>query len=103
MAQGEENPIAEHPSVGMPERLRVLWSNPQIRYPILVLLYLLLIGSIVNAMLEDLRRPLERLEELTAASVHYFIRIFTELTTHRGNLVTFDGFAVSIIVTKERA
>ena len=98
MAQGEESPIAERPSVGNLERLRILWSNPQIRYPILVLVYLLLIGSVFNAMLDDLRRPLERLEELTAASVHLFVRIFTELTTHRGNLVTFDGFAVSIII-----
>jgi archaeosortase B (VPXXXP-CTERM-specific) len=34
----------------------------------------------------------------TATSVHYFLRIFTEATTLRGDLVTYDGFAVSIII-----
>ena len=80
-------------------RARTLWANPQIRYPLLVLVYLLLIGSVFNAALADLRGgPLRQLEEFTAASVYYFVRAFTELTTHRGTLVTLDGFAVSIIL-----
>jgi archaeosortase B (VPXXXP-CTERM-specific) len=57
MSESVEKPSA-------PSRLRALWANPQIRYPLLVL----------------------------------FVLLFTDLTTHRGNLVTFDGFAVSIII-----
>lgn len=80
------------------QRLRAIWDNPQIRYPLLVLTYLMIGGSIFNAFLEDLREPLQELEKLTAMAVFGFVRIFTELTTWRGNLVTFDGFAVSIII-----
>ncbi|MEM9177154.1 MAG: hypothetical protein AAGC67_18225 [Myxococcota bacterium] len=77
---------------------RRLWANPQIRYPLLVLVYLLAIGSVFNASLASLRGPLESLSAWTAASVHVFLRVFTEATTLRGHLVTFDGFAVSIII-----
>lgn len=82
----------------LPARLHRLWANPQIRYPLLVLLYLLVIGSIFNALLEDLRGPLQQLEQFTARSVHLLVLVFSELTTQRGNLVTLDGFAVSIII-----
>jgi len=94
MSDVQDSPAAPN----LPARLRVLWANPQVRYPLLVLVYLLVIGSAFNAVLQDLRGPLEKLEELTAASVHHFVRIFTELTTQRGKLVTLDGFAVSIII-----
>jgi archaeosortase B (VPXXXP-CTERM-specific) len=94
MLDTQDSPVA--PS--LPARLGILWANPQVRYPLLVLVYLLVIGSAFNAVLQDLRGPLEQLEELTAASVHHFVRIFTQLTTQRGNLVTLDGFAVSIII-----
>jgi archaeosortase B (VPXXXP-CTERM-specific) len=94
MLDTQDSPVA--PS--LPIRLRILWANPQVRYPLLVLVYLLVIGSAFNAVLQDLRGPLEQLEKLTAASVHHFVRIFTQLTTQRGNLVTLDGFAVSIII-----
>ena len=77
---------------------RRLWGNPQIRYPLLVLLYLTLIGSIFNSVFGQLRDPLRHLENFTATGVYYFVRVFTEFTTHRGNLVTLDGFAVSIIL-----
>jgi archaeosortase B (VPXXXP-CTERM-specific) len=94
--------MSETDNTGTParliERTRLLWANPQIRYPVLVLIYLLAIGSVFNAYLLELRGPLESLEKFTAAGVHYFIRVFTELTTLRGNLVTLDGFAVSIII-----
>ena len=79
-------------------RVRDQWANPQVRYPILVLLYLLIIGSVVGAWLDDLREPLETFSAWTAASVHYFLRVFTEATTLRNQLVTLDGFAVSIII-----
>ena len=55
-------------------------------------------GRIFNAYLDDLRGPLEQREKLTAGGVHYLMAVFTRLTTLRGNLVTFDGFAVSIII-----
>ena len=80
------------------DRLRALWANPQVRYPLLVLAYLLVIGSAFNAALADLRGPLEAISAWTATSVHVFLRLFTEATTLRGHLVTFDGFAVSIII-----
>lgn len=80
------------------ERLRALWANPQVRYPALVLVYLLVIGTAFNAALGSLRGLLEALESGTAASVHALIGVFTDATTLRGNLVTLDGFAVSIII-----
>lgn len=86
------------PEPSLKERAGQFWLNPQVRYPVLVLIYLLVIGSVFNAYLQELRGPLESLEKFTAAGVHYFIRIFTDLTTLRGNLVTLDGFAVSIII-----
>jgi archaeosortase B (VPXXXP-CTERM-specific) len=79
-------------------RLTRLTSNPQVRYPALVLTYLLIGGSLFNASLDELRGPLEALEERTAWSVHALVSLFTDLTTQRGKLVTLDGFAVSIII-----
>lgn len=84
-------------SSGPYDRLHALWANPQVRYPILVLGYLLVIGTLFNASERYLVDPISKVEEFTAASVHLLIRIFTELTTHRGHLVTLDGFAVAII------
>lgn len=98
---GEPDPkqsaSAPHPATPT-DRLRALWANPQIRYPLLVVAYLLVIGTAFNAALDALRGPLEALAAGTAASVHYFLRIFTDATTLRGDLVTYDGFAVSIII-----
>jgi archaeosortase B (VPXXXP-CTERM-specific) len=80
------------------EKTAGILRNPQARYPLLVLLYLGVIGGLFNASLGALRPTLERLEAFTAASVHVLMGAFTGLTTQRGNLVTFDGFAVSIII-----
>ncbi len=93
-----ESQPAESTQGTLSERLRDHWRNPQVRYPILVLLYLLIIGSVVGAWLDDLREPLETFSAWTAASVHYFLLVFTEATTLRNQLVTLDGFAVSIII-----
>ncbi|MAG33958.1 MAG: hypothetical protein CL908_24015 [Deltaproteobacteria bacterium] len=79
-------------------RLRSLWAVPQVRYPLLVLLYLLIGGSIFNAFLADLRDLFAALERLTASAVHHLVSLFSDRSTLRGNLVTFDGFAVSIII-----
>ena len=97
MSEGSQSPgSTDRPDVA--ERLRAHWANPQIRYPLLVVVYLLAIGSVFNASLESLRGPLESLSAWTASSVHGLLRVFTDATTLRGHLVTFDGFAVAIIV-----
>jgi hypothetical protein len=53
----------------LPARLRAIASDPQVRYPIVVLIYLMVIGSVFNASLESLRETLQTIEELTAQSV----------------------------------
>ena len=99
VSEGSERPEGSDPKAsGAAERLRALWANPQVRYPLLVVAYLLVIGSAFNAALDSLRGPLEAMSAGTATSVHYFLRIFTDATTLRGDLVTYDGFAVSIII-----
>ena len=94
----EDNSGSSQPSRSLPMRLRASVSNPQIRYPILVLVYLVVVGSAFNASLESLQESLRSLERFTAQSVHVFVNIFTDLTTQRGSLVTLDGFAVSIMI-----
>jgi archaeosortase B (VPXXXP-CTERM-specific) len=79
-------------------KLRALWANPRVRYPVLVLAYLLGIGSLFNAFLTDLRGPLAALEEFTALSVHRSMGVFTALTTQRDNFVTLDGATVEIVI-----
>ncbi|MCA9503045.1 MAG: exosortase H [Myxococcales bacterium] len=79
-------------------RVRALWTNPQLRYPLLVLAYLVVGGSIFNYWLADLREPLAALERGTARAVELLMTIFTDRATARGNLVSFDGFSVSIII-----
>ncbi|MCR9094202.1 MAG: archaeosortase/exosortase family protein [bacterium] len=93
-ASAEPSGAAEAPT----DRIRAHWSNPQVRYPLLVVAYLLVIGSAFNVALESLREPLEDLSAFTATSVHVFLRLFTDATTLRDQLVTYDGFAVSIII-----
>lgn len=88
---------AEH-RLDITSKLRAIWANPRARYPVLVIVYLLCIGSLVNAFLSELRGPLAGLEKITALSAHEVLGIFTQLSTQRGNLVTFDGFAVEIII-----
>lgn len=80
------------------DRALALWRNPQVRYPLLVVLYLALMGWAFNASLETLRGPLASAVRGTAGLVHYTLLPFTELTTLRGNVVTYDGFAVAIII-----
>jgi archaeosortase B (VPXXXP-CTERM-specific) len=87
-----ENPI--DPS----GRLRRIWANPQLRYPILMLVYLVIGGSLFSAALTSYPGPVETIDRWTAIVVHQFIGLFTPLTTQRHALVTLDGFAVSIII-----
>ncbi len=79
-------------------RLRALWANPQLRYPILMMVYLLIGGSLFSLGLTYFPAAVEELDRLTALCVHMFIGLFTSLTTQRAAIVTLDGFAVSIII-----
>ena len=73
-------------------------AHPQLRYPLVVLLYLVLAGTAVSASLARLEPALRQLERFTATSVAAFMSLFTgEMVTH-GDLVTYDGFSVSIII-----
>ena len=83
---------------GFTRRLETFWANPQLRYPLLMILYLVIGGSLFNVALHELPGPLEALDRFTARSVHLFMSIFTPLSTHRNAIVTLDGFAVSIII-----
>lgn len=73
-------------------------NHPQLRYPLLVLLYLLIVGGLASLLLEPLRPTLEALEVFTAKSVAAFMSLFgAKMRTH-ADLVTYDGFSVSIII-----
>jgi len=78
--------------------LRAWLANPQLRYPLLVLLYLVIVGSLVSFSFERLQPFLGQLEVFTAASVAAFMSLFTSAMTTHGDLVTYDGFSVSIII-----
>lgn len=81
-----------------PPSLRARLASPQLRYPLLVLLYLAIAGGLVSAFFEPLRPSLDALEVLTARTVSAFMSLFgADMTTH-GDLVTYDGFSVSIII-----
>jgi archaeosortase B (VPXXXP-CTERM-specific) len=90
-------PIEQSQS-GSLHRLRSLWANPQLRYPILMLIYLLIGGFAFNRALTLYPGPIEAIDQWTALCVHKFVSLFTPLTTQRNSLVTLDGFAVSIII-----
>jgi len=94
----ESHPAPKGAAVPVWTRARAGWANPQLRYPVLVLLYLLVIGNVFNTWLGDLRAPLESFSAWTATSVHLLLSVFTDATTVRNLIVTFDGFAVSIII-----
>ena len=79
-------------------RLRILWANPQLRYPVLMIAYLIVGGSLFNYGLENFPEAVEETDRITALIVYHFIGLFTDLTTLRNAIVTLDGFAVSIII-----
>lgn len=79
-------------------RLGSLWKNPQIRYPLLVLAYLVMIGSAFNAFYAEMRPALAALETFTAQTVNGLMSLFSDHMRTRGNLVTYSGFSVSIII-----
>jgi archaeosortase B (VPXXXP-CTERM-specific) len=88
---------AENPLPPQPKR-RSLWSNPQLRYPVLMIAYLIVGGSLFNYGLSAFPDAVEWLDRMTAAAVHHLIGLFTSATTLREAIVTLDGFAVLIII-----
>ena len=91
---------APPPSSGSPRApsLRARLAEPQLRYPLLVLLHLAIVGTLASVFLERLRPVLSFLEVFTANSVAAFMSLFTATMTTQGDLVTYDGFSVSIII-----
>jgi len=85
---------AANPAPDLRDRL----ANPQLRYPLLVVLYLLIVGTIASAFFDALRPALESLEVATARSVAGFMSLFTSAMKTHADLVTYDGFSVSIII-----
>ncbi|MBY0399516.1 archaeosortase/exosortase family protein, partial [Myxococcota bacterium] len=81
-----------------PPTLRTRLANPQLRYPLLVLLYLGIAGGLVSLFFEPLRPALDALEIATARCVAAFMSLFSSRMTSQGDLVTYDGFSVSIII-----
>lgn len=79
-------------------KIRSYWANPQLRYPVLMILYLLIGGSAFTWALTAYPGPIETVDRWTAIVVHQFIGLFTPLTTQRNAIVTLDGFAVAIII-----
>lgn len=77
---------------------RRLLAEPQLRYPLLVLLYLSLIGGAAALAMPTLREPLASLGRMTATCVHGLMQVFTDLTTQHAHLVTYDGFSVAVVV-----
>ena len=88
-AKDESNPA---------RKLRMLWANPQMRYPVLMIAYLLVGGSLFSLSLSEFPEAVEALDRVTAFFVHSFVSLFTNLTTQREAMVTLDGFAVLVIV-----
>lgn len=85
-------------SAGSASALRRRLSQPELRYPLLVLAYLVAVGAVANAFLDRMKPALEILERFTASSVAAFLSLFMGETTSHGDLVTYDGFSVSIII-----
>lgn len=86
------------PPPPVPPALRARLAHPQLRYPLFVLLHLLVIGGLATLFLEDMKPALEALEAFTARSVSAFMSLFTSAMAVHGDLVTYDGFSVSIII-----
>ncbi len=78
--------------------IRKLWINPQLRYPVLMIAYLIVGGSLFSFGLSEFPEAVEELDRITAYIVHLFMGLFTDLSTQRAALVTLDGFSVLIII-----
>jgi len=74
-------------------RLRTLWANPQIRYPILMIAYLAVGGSLYSLGFSRFPEAAPELVQITSLIVHKFIGLFTVLTTHRDASVSLSDSA----------
>jgi len=79
-------------------RIAKFWANPQLRYPVVMIVYLVIGGSLFSLGLARFPEAVGELNRLTAVIVSGFLGLFTDLTTQRATIVTLDGFAVSIII-----
>lgn len=79
-------------------KIRTLWANPQTRYPVLMIVYLIVGGSLFSLGLSEFPEAAETLDRWTAICVHKFMGLFSDLTTQREAIVTLDGFAVLVII-----
>lgn len=98
---GPETPPAAAPAEGSREdagRLARFWANPQLRYPVVMVVYLAIGGSLFSLWLAKSPAAVDELNRLTAVVVAAFLGLFTDLATQRATIVTLDGFAVSIII-----
>jgi archaeosortase B (VPXXXP-CTERM-specific) len=91
MSSADESP-------GPNGRMSRFWANPQLRYPTLMILYLLVGASLFSLGLAAFPEAQAAINTWTAAVVHALLGLFTNLTTQRQAVVTLDGFAVSIII-----
>lgn len=75
-----------------------LWANPQVRFPISMLAYLIVGGLLFNAFLDTSPADVDGLNRATAVLVEFLMSLFTDRVALRGSVVNLDGFSVSIIV-----
>jgi len=85
-------------SVHSVDKIRALWANPQISYPISMIAYLLVFGILFTALMPKMGHSIDQLEAFTAYCVTGFLSAFTEFATLRGNVVSLDGFSVLVIM-----
>jgi archaeosortase B (VPXXXP-CTERM-specific) len=78
-------------------KIRALWANPQMRYPVLMIAYLIAGASLFTIDLSEYPNAVGNLERFTAVVIHKFLGLFTNLTTQRDGIVTLDGFSVLVI------
>lgn len=79
-------------------KVRSLWANPQLRYPVLMIAYLLVGASLFSLGLSEFPEAAEKMDRITAFTVHKFVGLFTSLTSQNEAIVTLDGFSVLIII-----
>ena len=78
--------------------IRAVREDPSIRYPILMIAYLLGLGALFNILRLAMRDSLVELQKFTAYCVYGLMGVFTDLTTWDGDLVFLDGFSVLVVL-----
>ena len=83
---------------GLFRRAIELWRNPAYRFVLLFLLYLLIAAAVYPPFTEKFPDVIFGMMSGTAQIEYWLLSIFTDEVFHNGNLVTFMGFPVRIIV-----